>query len=82
MPRGASRLLGGGSFAQRPNEKEADVARTITCDCGDVLTGEDDEQLVHAIRRHDVLVHAGSVGMTDEQIREQIRTKAQDAPAS
>lgn len=58
------------------------MARTITCDCGDVLTAEDDEELVHAIRRHDVLVHAGAVGMTDEQIRALIRTKAQDAPPS
>ncbi len=58
------------------------MARTITCDCGDVLTAEDDEELVHAIRRHDVLVHAGAVGMTDEQIRALVRTKAQDAPPS
>jgi hypothetical protein len=58
------------------------MVRTITCECGDVLTAEDDEELVHAIRRHDVLMHAGGVGMTDEQIRDQIRARAQDAPPS
>jgi hypothetical protein len=57
------------------------MARTITCECGDVLTAEDDEELAHTIRRHGVLVHAGAVGMTDEQIRELIRTRAEDAPA-
>jgi hypothetical protein len=58
------------------------MARTITCECGDALTAEDDEELAHAIRRHDVLMHAGGMGMTDEQVREQIRTRAQDAPRS
>ena len=55
------------------------MARTITCDCGDVLTGEDDEGLLHQIRRHDVLIHAGAVGMSDEQIRDLIRAKARNA---
>jgi len=56
--------------------------RTIACECGDVLTAEDDEALAHAVRRHGVLMHAGTVGLTDEQIRDQIRTRAQDAPPS
>ena len=55
------------------------MARTITCECGDAVTAENDEELVHAIRRHDVLIHAGTVGMTDDQVQELIRTKAQDA---
>ena len=55
------------------------MARTITCECGDAVTAENDEELVHAIRRHDVLIHAGMVGMTEDQIQELIRAKAQDA---
>ena len=58
------------------------MARTITCECGDALTGEDDEELFHAIRRHDALVHAGVVPMSEEQIRDRIRTEARDTPPS
>ncbi len=55
------------------------MARTLTCDCGDVLTAEDDDELFHAIRRHNMLLHGGLAGMSEEQIRALIDTKAQDA---
>jgi len=56
------------------------MARTLTCDCGDVLTAEDDEELFHVIRRHNGLVHAGLVPMSEEQIRTLIETQAREAP--
>ena len=58
------------------------MPRTLTCECGDVLTAEDDEALFHAVRRHGTLIHAGALGLSDEQIRTLIETKAQDVPPS
>ena len=54
------------------------MARSLTCDCGDVLTADDDEELFHAVRRHNMLVHGGTVGTSEEQVRTLIETKAQD----
>lgn len=56
------------------------MTRSLTCDCGDALMADDDEELFHAVRRHNMLLHGGLVGMSEEQIRTQIETKAQDAP--
>ena len=56
------------------------MARSFTCDCGDVLTADDDEELFHAVRRHNMLLHAGMAGTSEEQIRTQIEAKARDAP--
>jgi hypothetical protein len=40
---------------------------------------EDDEALVHTIRRHSSLMHVGAA-MSDEQIRTLIEAKEQAAP--
>jgi predicted small metal-binding protein len=56
------------------------MPRSLTCDCGDVLTADDDEELFHAVRRHNSMLHGGLVGMSEEQIRTLIETKGQDAP--
>ena len=56
------------------------MARSLTCDCGDILTADDDEELFHAVRRHNMLLHAGMTGTSEEQIRTLIEVKAQDAP--
>ncbi len=55
------------------------MARSLTCDCGEVLTADDDEELFHAVRRHNMLLHAGMRGASEEQIRTLIETKARDA---
>ena len=54
------------------------MARSLTCDCGDVLTADDDEELFHAVRRHNMLLHAGMGGTSEAQIRALIEARAQD----
>jgi predicted small metal-binding protein len=54
------------------------MARTITCTCGEVLTGVDDEELFRLGREHANEAHA-DMNMSDDQIREFIRSDARDA---
>jgi hypothetical protein len=54
------------------------MARMITCTCGEVLTGADDEELFRLGRAHADEAHA-DMNMSDEQVREFIRTDARDA---
>jgi predicted small metal-binding protein len=54
------------------------VARTLRCDCGEVLTGQDDEELFRQAKLH---VHEDHPerAMTDGQIRDLVAAKAADA---
>ena len=54
------------------------MARTLTCDCGEVLTGQDDEELFRHGRQHIKEDHPNMV-MSDGQIRDLITAKAKDA---
>jgi predicted small metal-binding protein len=54
------------------------MARTITCTCGHVLTGADDEELFRLGRQHANEAHA-DMNMSNERIREFIRADARDA---
>ena len=54
------------------------MARTLTCDCGEVLTGQDDEELFRQGRQHIKEDHPNLV-MSDGQIRDLITAKAKDA---
>jgi len=54
------------------------MARTLKCDCGEVLTGQDDEELFRQGRQHIKEDHPNLV-MSDGQIRDLITAKAKDA---
>jgi len=55
------------------------MARSLTCDCGHVVTGKDDEELVRLAREHINQVHPDMKNATDEQLRALVKQKAQDA---
>ena len=52
---------------KRANEKEATMAYVITCDCGYVVRGETEEQLVEDLNRHVKEVHPDLVGSISEE---------------
>jgi predicted small metal-binding protein len=54
------------------------MARTLRCDCGVVLTGQDDEELFRLARQHVKEDHEDRV-MSDGQIRDLIAANATDA---
>jgi predicted small metal-binding protein len=54
------------------------MARTLTCDCGEVLTGQDDEELFRLARQHVKEDHEDRV-MSDGQVRDLIAANAKDA---
>src|SRR5689334_630049 len=60
-----------------PDGRDA-MARTMTCDCGQTLTGADDEELARQGRQHVQQVHP-DMAMTDEQLRQVIASRAKDA---
>jgi hypothetical protein len=53
------------------------MARTLTCDCGEVLKGEDDEALFRLARQHIKEDHEDRV-LSDGQVRDLIATNAKD----
>jgi predicted small metal-binding protein len=57
---------------------EATVARTLRCDCGKVLIGQDDEELFRLARQHVTEDHDDRV-MSDGQIRDLVAANARDA---
>jgi hypothetical protein len=54
------------------------MARTLRCDCGEVLTGPDDEALFRLARQHLKEDHENRV-MSDGQVRDLITAQAKDA---
>lgn len=54
------------------------MARTLRCDCGEVLTGQDDDELFRQAKMHVNEDHP-DLAMTDGQIRDLIAAKATDA---
>ena len=54
------------------------MARTLTCECGQTLTGRDDEELFRLGRQHIDQVHP-DMKATDEQVRGLVSQKARDA---
>jgi predicted small metal-binding protein len=58
--------------------EEDPMARTLTCDCGEKLTGQDDEELFRIARQHLKEDHEDRV-MSDGQVRDLIAAKATDA---
>jgi hypothetical protein len=53
------------------------MARTLRCDCGEVLSGRDDEDLFRQARMHVHEDHPDRT-MTDGQIRDLVAAKATD----
>jgi len=54
------------------------MARSLTCPCGIVLTGADDEELFRLGRQHADQHHADD-NISDDFIREHVRTNGRDA---
>jgi hypothetical protein len=54
------------------------MARTLRCDCGEVLAGQDDDDLFQQARRHVHEDHPDR-SMTDGQIRDLVTARATDA---
>ena len=54
------------------------MARTMTCDCGEVLTGPDDEALFRVARQHVKEDHEDMV-LSDGQLRDLIAARVKDA---
>jgi len=54
------------------------MARSLPCPCGIVLTGADDEELFRLGRQHADEHHADD-NISDEFIREHVRTNGRDA---
>lgn len=52
--------------------------RAVDCWCGQMLQGEDDEALVHALTEHDVDAHAGEHG--EEAARGRVAGRAYEPP--
>lgn len=57
------------------------MRRIIDCPCGHRLTGETDEDLFHAARRH-VTEHHPEMQRGDEELRGLIRERARDDVAA
>lgn len=54
------------------------MARTLTCECGEKLVGQDDEALFRLARQHLKEDHEDRV-MSDGQVRDLIAARARDA---
>jgi hypothetical protein len=54
------------------------MARTLKCDCGEVLTGPDDEALFRLARRHFKGDHEDRV-LSDGQVRDLITAQAKES---
>ena len=54
------------------------MARALTCDCGETLTGQDDEELFRLVRQHVNEDHEDLV-LSDGQVRDMIAARATDA---
>lgn len=54
------------------------MARAMTCDCGEVLTGADDEELFRLARQHAKEDHEDLV-LSDGQVRDLVAARAADA---
>jgi hypothetical protein len=54
------------------------MARTLTCDCGEALTDQDDEELFRLGRQH-IKEHHPNLVMSDGRIRDLITAKAKNA---
>jgi predicted small metal-binding protein len=54
------------------------MARTLKCDCGEVLTGQDDEEIFRLARQHIKEDHPDMV-MSDGQVRDLIAARAQNS---
>ncbi len=54
------------------------MARTMTCDCGETMTGKDDEDLLRLGKQHAAQKHP-DMKLTDEQMRAMIKAGARDA---
>jgi hypothetical protein len=54
------------------------MARTMTCDCGETLTGRDDEELFRLGKQHIAQKHP-DMKLGDDQIRGMITQMAKDA---
>lgn len=53
------------------------MAREFSCRCGETLRAQDDEQLYSVVRKHADEKHP-DMGMSDDRIREGIRSMARD----
>ncbi len=53
------------------------MARTLTCDCGEVITGKDDEDLFRLGKQHVAEKHP-DMKVTDEQLRAMVKAGARD----
>ena len=54
------------------------MTRKLTCECGAILTAQDDEELVRQGRQHIKLEHP-DMPISDGMIRDMVKTKAKDA---
>ena len=54
------------------------MTRKLTCECGEILTAQDDEELVRQGRQHIKLEHP-DMPISDGMIRDMVKTKAKDA---
>jgi hypothetical protein len=57
------------------------MAHTLTCDCGEILTGRDDEDLLRLARQHLRGQHPARV-VSDEELRGLIDARAEETDAS
>ena len=68
------------TLLHKQGRRATKIARSLTCDCGHVVTGKDDEEeLVRLAREHINQVHPDMKNATDEQLRALVKQKAQDA---
>jgi hypothetical protein len=57
------------------------MAHMLTCDCGEVLTGQDDQDLVRLMRQHLRHDHPERV-VSDRQLQDLIAASAEETDAS
>ena len=57
------------------------MAHILTCDCGEILTGQDDHDLFHLVRRHLSEHHPDRV-VSDSELRDLITAEAEETDAS
>lgn len=52
--------------------------RAVDCWCGQLIQGEDDEELVRLLTEHDVHAHGGV--RAEEDVRERVSSRAYEPP--
>jgi hypothetical protein len=57
------------------------MAHILTCDCGEILTGQDDRDLFRLVRRHLGENHPDRV-VSDGELRDLITAEAEETDAS